>query len=150
MSDWWTIGGALASVFGGVFSWIQAIKAKGYAKGISDGKKEAKGRSISNSLTELRSLSKDIKNQLGPTYVENKTAKEIQTTLNEYLTSYSSVLGSLGETTGKQLKELYDSIHNTTSLLADNGLRSNNLSHIQYLLGQVISETSKIIDESTF
>ena len=150
MSDWWTIGGAIASFLGGGFSWYQASKAKGYAKGISDGKKIAKDKNLSTRLTELNSLTKSIKNQLGPAFVKNKTAIEIQTMLNEYLTSFSSVLGTLGKNAGNQLNELYKSIHKYSSGLADNQKRSEDLSHIQLLLGQVITETALIIDDSTF
>lgn len=153
MSYLWTIvgdAGAIASIIGGVFAWLQAKKAKDYAEGIKEGKREAKDRSISNRLSELKSLSKEIKNQLSPTYVESKTVKEIQTKLNEYLTSYSDILGDLNDQNRKQFKGYYDTIHSKTALLEDDPLLNNNLSQIQYLIGQVILESAKIINQSIY
>ena len=150
MSDWWTVVGTIASVSGGLFAWYQAHKAKGYAEGMNDAKKEVRGKSVSKNITELNLKSKDIKTQLGPTYIEGKKASEIKTTLNDYLTSYSDLLGPVDENVVKPLVEYYETINRRSSLLSDDDFLDQNIDVIRNVLGQVISTTSKIIDNSTF
>lgn len=150
MSDLWTIIGTVASISGGFFAWYQAHRAKGYYDGIKDGKKDAKEKSTSKKLADINALSKTIRTQLSPSYIQSKTPSEIQTLLEQYLTDLSDKIGAIAGRRSKTLKELYDLIDQKTPSLSNPELSNDTLNDIKRIIGQVISESSSEIEKATF
>lgn len=150
MIDWFNFIGTVASIAGGTFSFIQARKAKGYADGKRDAKKEVKDLSFIYSITEFKNQTKEIKNQLNPSFIVDRKANEIQTSLNSNLTEYSDILGSLNGKGLQQLNSLYDDIRSKSSRLTDDENLSIEVDNIRTLLGQVISFTSKFLEKKKY
>ena len=150
MSDLWTIIGTVASISGGLFAWYQAHRAKGYYDGIKDGKKDAKEKSTAKKLADINALSKTIRTQLSPSYIQGKMPSEIQTLLEQYLTDISDKIGAIDGRRSKTLKELYGLIDQKTSSLTELESFNNSLNEIKSIIGQVISESSSEIEKATF
>lgn len=150
MSDWWTIIGTIASVSGGAFAWHQACRAKGYAKGLEDGKNDAKQKSTSKKLADINSKSKSVRNQISPDYIQGKTSTEIRTILEQYLTDLSDLIGAINGKCKKTLEDIYDLIEEATSSLQDDELKESKLNDIRKYLGQMISNSSNAVEKATF
>lgn len=146
----WTIIGTIASVLGGLFSWRQALKAKDYANGMVDGKKDAKKKNRASKLSEVLNQTKRTKSEICSLISEGKKAAEIQSKIDDYLTNFSEVVGLLDAESSEQLKKSQESLQKKSASLKDDDKFSSCFNGIKIIFDSNISALTRIIEDSTF
>ena len=144
-----TIVGTRASISGGIFSWYQANKAKGYTEGVKHAKKEIKKTMEYPKILEFKRKSKELKQQLAPEYISKKKIFEIQTIIDGYFSDFSDLIGFINSINKDFLIESFELMKNHYHSIDNNDFQGK-VSEIRKILDIIIKTLSEIENEKIF